>query len=192
MWWPSPNALRSVGTRTSIRLSAVALLASLTAGCFEPLYGERTLAGGPGLRDRLRSVEVMQIAAPNGTAEARLAVEVRNALIFEMSGGEGNIANTHRLAVQLSTTRQQIIVDIATARPESEVVGINANYTLTELASGRSVVTGNTFARVSFDTPGQAQRFARARGQRDAENRAAKVVAENIRTRLASYFSAGT
>jgi LPS-assembly lipoprotein len=191
MWWPSKIPNRR-GARTAVRLSAAALIASLTAGCFEPLYGERTLAGGPGLRDRLRSVEVSQIPAPNGTTEARLAVEVRNALIFELSGGEGSVANSHRLSLQLATTRQQIIVDIATARPESEVVGINATYTLTELASGRPVVTGSTFARVSFDTPGQAQRFARARGQRDAENRASKVIAENIRTRLASYFSAGT
>ena len=54
------------------------------------------------------------------------------------------------------------------------------------------MVTGQTFARVSSDTPGQQQRFARVRGLRDAESRAAKVIAENIRSRLASYFVAGT
>ena len=54
------------------------------------------------------------------------------------------------------------------------------------------MVTGQTFARVSYDNPGQQQRFASARGLRDAENRAAKVIAENIRSRLASYFIAGT
>ena len=40
--------------------------------------------------------------------------------------------------------------------------------------------------------PGQEQRFARVRGLRDAELRAAKVIADNIRSRLASYFIAGT
>lgn len=185
MWWPDRLA-------TTVRLAGALALAGLVAGCFEPLYGERTLAGGPGLRDRLRSVEVAQIVAPNGTAEARLAVEVRNALMFELTGGEGTVGATHRLTVQLGTSRQHIIVDTTTARPESEVVGINASYTLTEIASGRAVVSGSAFARVSFDTPGQQQRFARARGQRDAENRSSKVIAENIRTRLASYFSAGT
>ena len=53
-------------------------------------------------------------------------------------------------------------------------------------------MTGQTFARVSYDIPGQQQRFARSRGQRDAENRAAKVIADSIQSRLASYFSAGT
>lgn len=185
MWWPDRLA-------TTARIAGALALAALVAGCFEPLYGERTLAGGPGIRDRLRLVEIEQIVAPNGTPDARLAVEVRNALIFELTGGEGSVGATHKLVIQLSSNRQQVIVDTTTARPESEVVGINANYTLTEIASGRSVVTGSTFSRVSFDTPGQAQRFARARGQRDAENRASKVIAENIHTRLASYFSAGT
>jgi LPS-assembly lipoprotein len=54
------------------------------------------------------------------------------------------------------------------------------------------VVTGQTFSRVSYDIPGQQQRFARLRGLRDAENRAAKVIADNIRSRLSSYFIAGT
>ena len=54
--------------------------------------------------------------------------------------------------------------------------GINATYTLVEVATGKAVVTGQTFARVSYDNPGQQQRFANARGQRDAENRAAKVI----------------
>jgi len=45
---------------------------------------------------------------------------------------------------------------------------------------------------VSYDIPGQQQRFARSRGLRDAEDRAAKVIADNISQRLASFFVAGT
>ena len=65
-------------------------------------------------------------------------------------------------------------------------------YSLTEIGTGKVVVTGTTFARVSYDIPGQEQRFARVRGLRDAELRAAKVISDNIRSRLASYFIAGT
>ena len=63
---------------------------------------------------------------------------------------------------------------------------------MVEIATNKVVMTGQTFSRVSFDIPGQQQRFARARGQRDAENRAAQVIADNIKARLASYFVAGT
>ena len=41
-------------------------------------------------------------------------------------------------------------------------------------------------------SPANLQRFARARAFRDAEDRAANEIAENIQTRLASYFYAGT
>jgi LPS-assembly lipoprotein len=83
-------------------------------------------------------------------------------------------------------------VDVNTARSDIQDYGIDATYTLTNIATGKTVVTGQTFARVTFNIPGQEQRFAGQRGLRDAENRAAKVIADNIRSRLASYFVAGT
>ena len=96
------------------------------------------------------------------------------------------------MKISISSTRTSIIVDINTSRPDIENYGINASYSLTELATNRVVVTGQTFARVSYDIPGQQQRFARLRGLRDAESRAAKVIADNIMSRLTSYFVAGT
>ena len=59
-------------------------------------------------------------------------------------------------------------------------------------ASGRVYMTGNTFSRVSYDIPGSYQRFARARAFRDAEDRACQEIADNIQTRLAAFFYAGT
>ena len=41
---------------------------------------------------------------------------------------------------------------------------------------------------MSYNIPGQLQRFAGDRGLRDAENRAARVIADNIRSRLASIL----
>jgi LPS-assembly lipoprotein len=187
MWWPEHRLARGLA-----RAGLAVAMAGLVAGCFQPLYGQRSLSGGPALGEALRGVDVAAINAPNGTPEARLGVEVRNALIFDITGGSGQISPTHRLQIQLSSTRQQVIVDVTTARPDVENYGINATYTLVELATGKPVVTGQTFARVSFDIPGQEQRFARQRGLRDAENRAAKVIADNIKSRLASYFVAGT
>ena len=108
-----------------------------------------------------------------------------------MQGGSGGATPTHQLRINLSPSNQQVIIDITTARADVQQFGINASYTLIEKATGKSVITGQTFARVSYDNPGQAQRFSNARGQRDAENRAAKQISENIKSRLASYFSAG-
>jgi LPS-assembly lipoprotein len=182
------RALASLVSRTVGALVA----AALTAGCFQPLYGERSVLGGPVLRDQLSAVDVLQIDAPKGTDESRLAVEIRNALLFDLTGGGAPAPPVHRLKIAMHSTRSAIIVDIETSRQDIENYGINATYSLTEIATGRVVVTGQTFARVSYDIPGQQQRFARLRGLRDAESRAAKAIADNIRARLASYFVAGT
>jgi LPS-assembly lipoprotein len=187
--WSSEN--RAVFGRFS-RLALVLAVAGLAAGCFQPMYGEKSLSHGPGLRDTLAAVDVAQINAPSGTSEARLAVELRNALLFEFTGGAATTSPTHRLVIRLASQRQQVIVDLTSARPDVENYGLDASYTLTEIATNKTVVTGSTFARVSYDIPGQTQRFARIRGLRDAETRAAKVIAGQIQTRLASYFVAGT
>jgi LPS-assembly lipoprotein len=167
-------------------------LAGLAGGCFQPLYGSRSPVAGPGTAGALSSVQVEEIDAPNGTPVARLGVEVRNALIFDLTGGGAATSPTHRLKVALAPVRTQVIVDVTTGRPDVENYGIDAIYSLTEIATKKVVVKGRTFSRVSYDIPGQQQRFARARGLRDAENRAAKVIADEIQARLASYFLAGT
>jgi LPS-assembly lipoprotein len=175
-----------------MRVLAVIGLAGLTAGCFEPMYGTRTVGQTAGLSDKLSTVDVAVINAPNGTREARLGNEIRNSLIFAMTGGGAAQAPNYRLDVRLSSNQTQVIVDINTGRPDIENYGLDAVYTLTDLSTGKPVVSSQTFSRVSYNIPGQEQRFAGDRGQRDAETRAAKVIADNIRNRLASYFVAGT
>ena len=183
---------RIVAHGRMIRAAAALAIAALAGGCFQPLYGEQSPTGGPVLRDQLSAVEVLQIGAPKGTDEARIAVEIRNALIYDFTGGGYPAPPTHRLRIAMASTRASIIVDVNTSRPDVENYGLNVTYTLTEIVTGKIVVTGTTFARVSYDIPGQEQRYARVRGLRDAELRAAKVVADNIRSRLSSYFIAGT
>src|SRR5215475_2189699 len=188
MWWIVRDPMRCL----VCRLACIVCLGGLTAGCFQPLYAERALNSSANISTALSGVDVTQIPAPSGSSEARVAVEVRNQLLFDLTGGAAPPPPTHRLAVRMSSNRMSVIVDVNSGRPDVEDYGLNVNYTLTEIKTGKPVITGNTFARVSYDIPGQAQRFARARGLRDAENRAAKLIADNIRTRLASFFVAGT
>lgn len=186
---------RAAGGRL-VRWLAVVAAAAMTAGCFQPLYGENA-AFGPGavksnVRDAFATVDVDQIAAPNGTPEARIAVALRNDVIWELTGGAGAGTPAYRLGIRMKLSKTAIIVDIETGRTEAEVIGIDVGYTLTEIGTKKVVVNSQTFSRVSSDVPGLQQRFAHQRAQRDAENRATKVIAEQIRSRLASYFVAGT
>lgn len=181
----------SARIRIAARLLAVAALAALTAGCFQPMYAERT-DGTPGLREKLMGVDLPPIAKANASREARVGVEVRNALAFKLYGSATGMPPTHRLEIRFSSSRSSLIVDPNTGLPSSENYGIDAQYNLIEVVSGKSVMTGTTFSRVSYDMPGSYQRFSRNRAVRDAEDRAANEIAENISTRLASFFTAGT
>jgi LPS-assembly lipoprotein len=164
----------------------------LPAGCFQPVYGDHSIGAGPNIRAALGSVDVSQIPAPNGTPESRIAVDIRNSLVFYLTGGSNPTLPAYRLNITMQSTRITVIVDLNSARPDLENFGINAQYNLVDIKNGKVVLSDQTFSRVSYDIPGQEQRFARVRGLRDAENRAGQVIAEAIKTRLASYFVAGT
>jgi LPS-assembly lipoprotein len=177
--------------RIAARLLTVVALAGLTAGCFQPMYAEHT-DGTPGLREKLMGVEVPPVDKPNASQEARIGVEIRNALAFKLYGEATGMPPTHRLVLKFSTSRSSLLVSQTTGLPTTENVGVDAQFNLIEIASNKSVMTGTTFARVSYDLPGSYQRFSRTRAFRDAEDRAADQIAENIQTRLASFFVAGT
>jgi LPS-assembly lipoprotein len=178
-------------TRIVARLLAVVALAALTAGCFQPMYAEHA-DGTPGLREKLMGVEVPPVDKNNASREARIQVEIRNQLAFKLYGTATGMPPTHRLVLRFTSNRSSLMIDQATGLPTSENYGIDAQYNLIDLATNKSVMTGTTFSRVSYDIPGQLQRFARSRAFRDAEDRAANEIAENIQTRLASFFVAGT
>jgi LPS-assembly lipoprotein len=177
--------------KIAARLLVVAALGALTAGCFQPMYAAHT-DGTPALREKLMGIDLPPVDKPNGSRDARLGVEIRNALAFKLYGGATGMPPTHKLVIRFTTTRSSLILDPATALPSIENYGIDAQYNLVEIVTNKSVMTGSTFSRVSYDIPGQLQRFARQRAFRDAEDRACAEIAENIQTRLASFFTAGS
>jgi LPS-assembly lipoprotein len=193
MWWGrlSARPARSwAAPRIAARLAIVATLAALTSGCFHPMYAEHT-DGSPALREKLMGVELLPIDKPNASRDARIGVAIRNALAFKLYGGATGMPPTHQLRIRFTTSRSSLILDPLTALPSNESYGIDASYQLIEVATGKVVLSASTFARDSYDIPGQLQRFARARAYRDAEDRAAQQIADNINTRLAGFFYAG-
>ena len=172
-------------------LPIVLLLAAPLGGCFQPLYGTTSENGRPAVRDALSSIDVQQIDAAANTSEAPLAVQIRNDLLFNFTGGGYSAPPTHKLKVQINGNRAVVAIDRATALPNVETYTLRTTYSLTEIATGKVVVTGNASTAVSYDTLGQ-QRFARLSGMHDAERKAAKVLSDNITTRLASYFISGS
>jgi LPS-assembly lipoprotein len=188
MWWRD-NRKR---LRAAARLAAIMAAAGLLAGCFEPLYGRNPSVGDESVRDKLAEVLVAPIPERQGTPQARVAVAVRNALQFDLNGAAGAIAPTHRLNVTVTPVDVSVSIDPVTGRPTEEIGGVRATYQLVEIATGKIVLQDSAFSHVGYDIPGSQQRFAKQRAQLNAQDRAATMVADSIRNRLASYFVAGT
>ena len=190
-----PEALSRIGR--PLRAAAIVLAAASAGGCFQPMYGDPALFGGAGVpggaRLALASVNIAHIEAPHGSVLARLAVEVRKSLAFDFTGGGEPAPPRYVLKVSLSSNVKSLIVDPSTARPEFENASVDATYTLTALTAPPTppILTATATASVTYNIPGQQQRFAKLRGQRDAEDRAARVIAEQIKARVAAVLAAG-
>src|ERR1043165_4705044 len=102
MWWRNP-----------LRIAAVIALGALNAACFQPLYASRSVAGGAPLGTQLAQVQVEHVDAPNGTPESRVAVELQNALEFELNGGGGTISPTHRSEEHTSELQSRGLISYA-------------------------------------------------------------------------------
>ena len=175
-----------------VRIAFVFALGALTGGCFQPLYGSPAVGSEDSVRTKLSSIDIPEIKAADGTPDARVAVAIRNALLYDFDGGQTPTSPTYRLVVTISLGKYTVITSVTSGLPNAQIEVLNATLTLTEIATKKVVLQTSTFARGSFDIPGPEQRFAAQRATRNADDRAVDVLADNIRNRLASYFVAGT
>ncbi|MEP0943947.1 MAG: LPS assembly lipoprotein LptE [Rhizobiaceae bacterium] len=111
--------------------------------------------------------------------KTRVAQQVRNNLLFDLNGGQQEPGGQYVVSLQISSASQSLAVEGDSLSSTSTQVAVTAVYTLLDTSTGKPVSTGKRRAVASFDqTP---QKFANERAQRDAENRAAKVVAQQLR-----------
>jgi LPS-assembly lipoprotein len=162
------------------RLSAIcafALSLALT-GCIQPLYGP-TLSGAP-LASELQAIAVDPI--PD-----RLGHYLGNELIFGFNGTGSDVAPRYRLNVKLRERVQTPIQDTVTGRATSATVIVDAEYKLVTIPDNRIVTDGVASSIASYDR--FSNRLSNVRAARDAEIRDAKVLAENIRTRISTALA---
>lgn len=165
--------------------AAVAVAAIALGGCtVRPLYatGPTGLSTGATTVTDLASIGI-------AAARSRESLEVRNHLIFLLAGGRGEPSQP-RYRLDLGVTRQ--VLGVATrvrdinARDvdvSAAILVMTSNYRLTDAQTGDLITSGRRQAQASFDR--SRQEFAALRAQRDAEDRAARELAEALRLALA-------
>jgi LPS-assembly lipoprotein len=174
----------SVGAGMAAAILAVGLLgAACTA---RPLYSDAVAPGASApMAAQLASVSVMPVSN-------RQAQEVRNQLIFLLGGGQGDpdaAAYTLDLAITSQSTASVVQVSTIEQAPTASLLTMTAFYTLAESANGRVIATGRRQVASAYDVP--EQRFAALRSERDAENRAARELAEQLHMAIAQDLSRG-
>jgi LPS-assembly lipoprotein len=162
--------------RLGLVLGAVALIAA--AGCtVRPLYSSAT---DPVTGQRVQTAGLNSINIP--PIQTRYGQELRNQLIFLLNGGAGQPASAkYTMALNASMyVQDQLVVSVGSdSRPTAATLTMTGTYVLTEIATGKTVASGSRSISSSFDKP--IQQFAVVRAQRDAEDRAARELAEILR-----------
>ena len=178
-WLDLPLSSPKIG-RAALRLAAAASVALGVSACFRPLYGP-TATGEP-LKDVLAAIDVQKVVTkPN---RERIGHYLRSELVFDLDGSGEPPPKRYKLALVVGEGVSSPIVDAATGRAVSAILNIDVEYALTNLDGTQTITRGTAVASATYERT--AQRFADVRAARDAEIRAAKLLAEQIRTRLSA------
>lgn len=170
-----------------LRLAAAAALVLSVTACFRPLYGPT--ASGENLVDTLRAIQVEEVSVSQ-VAE-RFGHYLRSELVFDLNGSGIETPKRYKLTTSFTSTLQTPIVDTVTGRAQSATINGTVAYTLTTLDGSKTITSGSATGSASYDR--NPQRFASIRAARDAEIRLAKLLSEQIRTRLsAALVSSGS
>lgn len=172
-----------VDRRRLVGISGTILLSLALAGCFRPLYGPSV--SGPAVGATLAAIDVAPIADRLG--QERVGYYLQQELRFDLDGGVP-VEKRYRLELSVSQAITSPIVDTATGRADSATLTSTVGYVLKPIGGEGTITQGTAVASATYDR--NPQRFASVRAARDAEIRAAKTIADQIRIRLATALSA--
>lgn len=174
-------AQRAMAKR-AMRLAAIGALSLILSACFRPLYGP-TASGEP-MAALLASIQVDDVSMAQG--QERIGHYLRSELIFGLDGSGSPSPKRYRLKMQGSELVQTPIVSSTTGRAEAGTIVGTIKYSLENLDGTKVITEGVATSTATYDR--SVQRFASLRAARDAEIRLAKVLSEQIKTRLASVL----
>lgn len=169
----------------SLALTA-ALIAVTVSGCqVRPLYGTMNSAVGQTVPADLAAIEIEPIS--DRYADADAARTLYNELTFKFERGAEQAEKRYRLKILMDLNSSEVGVEQLADVPAAYTMTMNTTFVLSDIETDTTMMTGRSFATASYDF--SSQRFANLRAKRDAEQRAAKAVADDIQARIAGYFA---
>ena len=184
MWSPDAVAAPAQGRpsrRTALGgLAALFLAGPLLGGCenssgLRPLYGS---IGGSRVEEKLAAVEIAPIPG-------RVGQRIRNELIFQATGGERPAPPHYRLEITTREVTTSTLV-LRDGNSAGQVYQVDAAFKLINLADRKVVLEGVSFGRAGFER--NTSIFSNVRANEEAQDRAAKTVAADLKSRLAAFL----
>ena len=153
-------------------------------GCgFHPLYGPT--ASGANLTDVMKSVQV-------ATIPSRTGQRLRNELIFGTTGGGEPLSPVYRLDIVLRETVRNTLVT-TTGAPTGQILQLDAEFRVVRIKDNEVLFKGFSTAEAAYDLTGWSGTtgsvYGDTRAALDAENRAARTLADTLKTRVAAFLS---
>ena len=176
----SRASTRAARLGCALLITAAAALAGCGDAAFRPLYAPTGLGGE--VAEKFKQVDFAPIPG-------RIGQRIRNEMVFQSTGGGEALPPNYRFEVVLTESIVSTLVR-PTGEAEGQVYSLQAAFRLIDTGSKKVVFQGSSHARAAFERFELVYSNVRARD--DAENRAARTLADDLKTRLAAYLSRPT
>lgn len=148
------------------------------SGCsFQPLYGENGAVSDT--KTLLKDIDVSVAGA-----DERVAQNISNEIKYRINEDTGK--TTYSLKVEYTETKSALFSNTVD-RVTSNSLRLSASWTLYDSNTAEPVYKSNSFTAVSYNLTDQP--YANLRALRDAQDRAAVLIAEDIVTKLAAHLA---
>ena len=168
--------------------AAVAVIASVLglgiSGCgFHPMYA--TTPTGGSLVDVMKAVQIAPIPS-------RVGQRLRNELIFGTTGGGEASSPVYRLDIALRESVRNTLVT-NTGAPTGQILQLDAEFRVIRIKDNEALFKGYSTSEAAYDLTGfsgtTGSIYGDTRAALDAENRAARSLADTLKTRVAAFLS---
>jgi len=177
------RSMRSKNRRSTIWVvMACAAMPALATGCgdggFRPLYASPGVVGTD-VNHKLAELDIAPIPG-------RVGQRLRNELIYQSTGGDLPAEPAYRLNVVI---RESITATLVRVDGDSlgSTYNLDASFTLIRLSDKAIMLEGKSYGRAPFQRFDSV--FANVRARKDAEDRAARTIGDELKSRLAAFLS---
>ncbi|MBU2580854.1 MAG: hypothetical protein KJ622_03925 [Alphaproteobacteria bacterium] len=174
----STSARGSYLTALLVAMFVGPLLAACGDGGFRPVHAD--LGGLTPASEKLAKLQI-------STIPGRVGQQLRNELIFQATGGAAPLPPEYTLEIAIREGVTSTLVR-QTGDARGQVYNLDAKFKLTRISDKKVVLSGTSYSRAGFERFDSI--YSNVRARRDAEDRAAKTIAVDMKSRLAAFLAA--